>query len=322
MTEKQIYRVFCQTSKTLPIFFYDWWLDVVCGPDNWDVVLFIDKANEIRGVWPFYRKKAFGFQISKHPVLTPFLGIHLLLPSDIKKSVKRYSFQRKVMKQLVEKLPSFHYFRQNFLPEFMNWQPLFLQNFRQTSYYTHLIDLSLEEKDLFANLSSKRRWEIKKAKEQGYQVIESDDIEKLYELSSHAFIRKGIKPPYSLENLKQLDQELRKRNLRKIYFCVDQKNQILAASYIILDQDKAYYLLGGIDHNLETTYPMSLVFWEKICRLKTLISTLDLEGSMPAEIEQLFTEFGGTKRRFYIITKTKSYLIDILYYLLKRKRLS
>ncbi len=322
MTNKQIYRVFCQTTKTLPIFFYDWWLDIVCGSKNWDVILYFDKSGKIKGVWPFYQKKKFGFQVANQPVLTPFLGIHIEYPADIEKSVKRYSFQRKVIKHLSEQLPSFFYFRQNFLPEFENWQPLFWQNFQQTTYYTHLIDLSIDEKNLLANLSGKRRWEVKKAKEQGYRIIESDDIKALYNLSSQAFTRKGLSPPYSLEDLERLDQELSKRGLRKIYFCVNQQQKKLAGSYIVIDRHKAYYLLGGIDHNLDSTYPMSLVFWEKICRLKKLVSTLDLEGSMPAEIELIFTEFGGIKKDFHVITRTKNYMIDLLYYLLKRKRLN
>ncbi len=322
MTDKQIYRVFCQTTKTLPVFFYDWWLDIVCGSDNWDIRLFRDKAGEIRGVWPFYQKFKFGFQIARHPVLTPFLGIHIIYPTGIKKSVKRYSFERKVMKHLSQQLPNFHYFRQNFLPEFENWQPLFWQNFQQTTYYTHLIDLSLDEKNLFANLSGKRRWEVKKAKEQEYRVVELDDLKTLYELSSQAFTRKGLKPPYSLADLERLDKALSKRGLRKIYFCIDQQQKKLAVSYIVIDRHKAYYLLGGIDHKVDSYYPMSLVFWEKISRLKKLVTTLDLEGSMPAEIELIFTEFGGIKKDFYVLTKTSNYFVDLCYYLLKRKRLS
>jgi hypothetical protein len=35
MTNKEKYREFCKNEKNLPIFSKDWWLDAVCGKDNY-----------------------------------------------------------------------------------------------------------------------------------------------------------------------------------------------------------------------------------------------------------------------------------------------
>lgn len=43
--KKDEYREFCLNEKNIPIFSKDWWLDSVCGTDNWDVAL-VKKINK------------------------------------------------------------------------------------------------------------------------------------------------------------------------------------------------------------------------------------------------------------------------------------
>lgn len=320
MTNKQIYRTYCLNSKILPIFFYDWWLDIVCGVDNWDVVLFKDKTGVIRGIWPYYVEKLLGFKVSRHPQLTPFLGIYIDYPSYLKTPNSRYSFDQKVIYGLESQVEKFAYFRQNFIPEFNNWQPLYWKNYYQTSYYTHQIDLTQDLDTLYQNISSKRRWEVRKAAQQ-YEVKESQNLEKLFELSQNSFTRKNITPPYDFATLKNLDQQLKKRNLRKIYFCVDKEQRILAAAYLVKDKEKAYYLLSGIDHDIPSFNPMSLLFWHMIKESKKEVACFDFEGSMPSNIESVFREFGGVKKSIYVISKTRNRIVDIAYLLLKGRRL-
>ena len=39
MTKKEKYQELCKYEKSIPIFSKDWWMDAVCGEDNWDVLL-------------------------------------------------------------------------------------------------------------------------------------------------------------------------------------------------------------------------------------------------------------------------------------------
>ena len=112
-----------------------------------------------------------------------------------------------------------------------------------------------------------------------------------------------------------------KRDLRKIFFCINEQEEVLAGVYIIKDQNKAYYLLGGIDHNIPASYPMSLLFWQMINRMQGVVDCFDFEGSMPNKIELIFREFGGIKKSIYVLSKTSNRLVDIAYLLLKGRRL-
>ena len=74
MNSKEKYRTFCLKNKSVPIFHKDWWLDAVCGVDNWDVILAENKNNEIIAVLPFCIQKKI-FKYIKQPIYTHHLGI-------------------------------------------------------------------------------------------------------------------------------------------------------------------------------------------------------------------------------------------------------
>ena len=39
MTSKEKYIIFAESEANLPIFSKPWWLDSVCGIDDWDVAI-------------------------------------------------------------------------------------------------------------------------------------------------------------------------------------------------------------------------------------------------------------------------------------------
>ena len=59
MTNKEKYSEFCQKEKNIPIFSKDWWLDAVCGENNWDVAL-VEKGGQIMASMPYYTKNIKG----------------------------------------------------------------------------------------------------------------------------------------------------------------------------------------------------------------------------------------------------------------------
>lgn len=65
----------------MPIFSSDWWLDSVCGKDNWDVALY-EKGGRIFASMPYYNIKKAWFNFSIMPKLTQTLGIYIKYPED------------------------------------------------------------------------------------------------------------------------------------------------------------------------------------------------------------------------------------------------
>ena len=62
MTNKEQYEEFCKVEKNIPIFSQDWWLDAVCGSDNWNVAL-VEKGGHIMASMPYFFKKKAIFEI-------------------------------------------------------------------------------------------------------------------------------------------------------------------------------------------------------------------------------------------------------------------
>ncbi|NLM49160.1 MAG: hypothetical protein GX198_10280 [Epulopiscium sp.] len=66
MTNKEKYRELCSINKDIPIFSRDWWMDAVCGQDNWDVLL-VESDGEIIASLPYYIKKRWNLRYITQP---------------------------------------------------------------------------------------------------------------------------------------------------------------------------------------------------------------------------------------------------------------
>ena len=73
MNNKILYNEFCKNNKDFLIFYQPWWLDTVCGPNNWDVLLYI-KNKEILGAFPYFFKKKFGLRLLITPKFSRIMG--------------------------------------------------------------------------------------------------------------------------------------------------------------------------------------------------------------------------------------------------------
>lgn len=289
------YIKFSSAEEQLPIFHQPYWLDTVCGGrKNWDVIL-LEKGNEIVAALPlFYRKK----RILGQPPLTPYLGPYLKFPEG-QKYVTKYCYERDLLEELIMKIPSFKYVKMNFLPERKNWLPFYWNGFSQTTRYTFILR-SLESNYLFDNMKGSIRRQIKKASK-SVHVDFNDDIELFYRINTYTFARQNLNNPYTLDFLKHLDQAV--KNQRIILFGKDNQNNIHAALYLLWDQDRAYYLIGGINPEFRNSGANSLLFWEALKYVSSFVSEFDFEGSMIQPIERFFSTFGAIQTPYFQISK-------------------
>ena len=167
MTNKDRYREHCNNKKTIPIFSTDWWLDAVAGKNNWDVALAFHDS-EIVASMPYVKKRRFGFKLCTLPQFTPYLG------PWIKPSKKKYSKmlgqQKKFFTTLIDQLPKFDYFNQNWSYKQSNWLPFYWKNFSQKSFYTYVIDDLSNLESIWSGFEDNIRWDIGKSKSR-YNLI-------------------------------------------------------------------------------------------------------------------------------------------------------
>lgn len=302
--KKQEYVQFCEAQATIPIFSQPWWLDVVCGSEGWDVVL-AKKKNRVIGSLPYRIQKKGWFKTSTMPPLTQILGPFVCYPPD-QRYQKKLAFEKDVFEQLIDGLPSFHHFSQNFCSSITNWLPFYWKNFEQTTRYTYVLDDIKNHNLLWEKLRENIRRAIRKAEKQ-VTIQETEDPDNLYELVTKTFQRQGKKKPtYSCDFFSKLVKTCLKRRCCKMYLAADQDGLYHAGALIVWDHCKAYYLVGGGDPALRNSGASSLVLWHAIKEASNLVDHFDFEGSMLEPVERFFRAFGSRQIPIFRISKSQS----------------
>jgi len=306
MTNVKKYREFCKIEDTIPIFSRDWWLDLVCGEDNWDVII-CENGGKIVASMPFYTKRKSIFTTITMPKLTQTMGIYIKYPKK-QKYYKKLSWEKKLTIEIINKIPNIDSFSQNFHHTIINWLPFYWNGFNQTIRYTYIIqDISIFELEKKFETDIRRR--RKKSKNAGVEVYESNDIEKFYEVNEKTFKRKGKKIPYSFSFIEKLYNTCKKNNACKVYLAKDIEGNIIAGSFLLYDNSRVYYLMGGIDPNYKDLGGMDIILYESIKFALENGKIFDFEGSMIESIEKYFRSFGAVQQPYFNISKTNSKLL-------------
>ena len=301
---KDIYRKLPEQCEELPIFMQPWWLDLACGKDNWDAVT-VEKSGKIHAALPFFKKSKIGVRLLTQPPLTQFLGPWLRSTGGKNSTI--LARQKDLMFELVEGLPDYDIYTQNWSPDLTNWLPFFWKGFKQTTRYTYVLKNLVDQNFVWDNIAPKIRTDIRKASTRYKLRMKKDPLlEDFLNLNEMTFHRQGKQQPYSRQFVERLDEQCRKQNCRKIFLAEDEGSKIHAAVYIVWDKTKAYYLMGGGDPKLRSSGATSLCLWEAIKYAAQIVDNFDFEGSMMEPVERFIRAFGAVQTPLFNIQKTNS----------------
>lgn len=298
---KKKYRELCE-KEDIPIFSQYYWMNAVCGEENWDVILIEEGGRIVASLPYFYFKENEKWKIQKAP-LTQNNGVKLYYPSNLKVASK-ISFENRVIEKIIlelEKLEISEY-RQYYHYDFKNWLPFYWKNYKQTTRYTYIIE-NTENLDLiYENFDGTIRNYIKKA--QKSVTIKSDlDYKKFYEINRETYIRQGIEIPYSFQTFEKIYKTLKERELVEIFYAEDEFGNIHSAVLYILDKNSVYYLMSGSKIEFRSSQSLTLLIYEGIKLAHKLNKVFDFEGSMKKNIEKFFRQFGAEQKMYFDISK-------------------
>ncbi len=309
-SKKQIYRQLCAEEPTIPIFSQDWWLDVTAGRENWDVAL-VEKHGNILACMPYVSRKRAGLSISTVPPLTYCLG-PWLRPFEAKHA-NQISRQKDLLERLIEQLPPFDHFKQQWHYNQTNWLPFFWRGFEQTTNYTYLLPLPGNHEATWLGLQENIRREVRKASGRGGLQVRHDlPVSAFLPLNKRVFERQRMPAPYSEGFIGALDQACAGHQRRKIFIAQDGHGALHAGVYIVWDHNSAYYLMGGSDPARRNSGAMSLCMWEAIKFASSVTKRFDFCGSMIEPIERFVRAFGGVQTPYFTVSKTTSKLAATL----------
>ena len=306
MINRERYREFCEQEKNIPIFSKPWWLDSVCGKDNWEVLLY-EKGGNIWASMPLFKEKKYMFDIITMPKLTQTMGAYIKYPKG-QKYYKKLSWEKELMNYFISNLPKYDAYNISFSPVIENWLPYYWEGFTQTTRYSYVINNTTIE-ELSKNFETDIRRRRKKADKLGIVVNESDNIKKFYELNKMTFTRQNKTIPYSFEFIKNLYENCKENNSCKIFFAKDIDKNVIASNFLLYDDSTVYYLMGGMDSKYKDMGGMDVIQYESIKFALESGRTFDFEGSMIESIEKYFRSFGAIQQPYFNISKTNSKLL-------------
>lgn len=295
-----------------PIFFQEWWLQTVCQKGTWSYSIVEDNKGLVLGVLPYYCTSFFYQTMIRMPPLTPYLGVWLNPYIKFEKLVKEYSFQSKIVLNLINQLPAVCWYHQIHHPAFQNCYPFFFKGFRQTTRYTYVIS----QQDYSVTLKGMRhnyRRKIKKSNEiiEIKRETEVDDFLKLDALSEY---RNNDDICIDLSIFRKLSKNIFLRNQGLVFNAFDKSSgNLLGSLFVVFDSQAVYLWQLRINRNaLEGMSGCSLILInEAIIFAAEKGLELNFAGSMLPNVEFLNRGFGAERFTAHQLYKASNRLLYI-----------
>jgi hypothetical protein len=286
--------------QTHSVFEQPWWLEAT-APGQWGESV-VKRGDEVVGRLPYAVKKRLGVTVLSHPVLTPTLGPWLR--STPGKYVKQLEDEKHLMAELIEQLPPFHVFQQNFSPAVTNWLPFYWAGFEATPRYTYRIPDITDVDRVWDDCAHNVRRHVRKAaKELSLRTDLGVDV--LVELNHQIFQRQGLRMAYSAEFMHRLDRACAAHDARTLLFAVDARERVHAAAFLVHDTDVTYLLTSGVDTELRSSGAQSLLVWEAIRHAAARSRSFDFAGSMIESVERFNRGFGARQYPYLSVRRTR-----------------
>jgi len=301
-TEKEHYNSFC-AKNYVPIFSQPWWLDAVCGAENWGVHVY-EKSGNYLGAMPYYVEERNGYQIITKAHHSQNNGIIMsYLPKM--KYVSMLDRQEDVINEMcdfIEKLGVDKY-EQQYHYSFTNFLPFKWRGYEALIRYTYVIEDTSDMNKVIADFNYTIRNEIKKA-EKRITIKKDLDIETFYLINKMTFDRQHIEVPFSLKLFKRIDTACSEHDCREILYAEDVEGNIHSVAYLVWDEESVYFLINGSDPRFKSSQANALLIQESIRFASALGKKFDFEGSVIKQIEHAFRSFGAKQKLYFRIFKS------------------
>ncbi len=297
--DKRRYRTLCGNIY-LPIFFQDWWLDIVCQGHSWDVLLYEEDPNVV-AVWPYAVKQRGRISYISMPQFTKFLGPYFLkdFPSQKK---------QRIVAQMLEALPNYPSYAQTMHYQLKNWLPFKWKHFSQTVYYSYVLENILDTGEIWNGIDSDyRNNKIAKAKDL-VSIATRNPANHPYLIFEAPFRRKNMLLPYDRDLFMRIINEATTRNRGKVLWGISSDGEVLAASFIVWDEDYCCYLLATGENDRGRQVGAGVyTTWQTIkYASETLnLKVFDFLGGMAETVEPSRRKFGALQQPYFFIFRHK-----------------
>ena len=295
--DKDMYRDLCGRDLEVPVFYQAWWLDIVCGSNDWQVALYIEDPHVV-AVMPYYLKRISFFDTITMPALTKFMGPFFVRKFDDRKS-------QSILNKLVEALPPVSKFVQTLHYQIKNWLPYKWKGFGQTAYYSYVLRGIKNLDQIWKNIDSDYRNNKIARAEELFEIRENLDFDTLYRLTTEPFERQKIKMPVSRPLLEKIIIAAETRKSGKSFYAIDRQGITTAVVFLIWDRKSCYLLLAGENEDSRSNGGGIYLIWKAIeyASKNLQVNTFDFLGGMSENLERTRRQFGAEQVPYFLVSK-------------------
>lgn len=299
--KRQQYEQFCQKTY-VPIYSKPWWLDSVCGENNWDV-WFYYSGNEIVAAMPYYKEIRGANKYITKALLSQNNGIIFKYPPN-SKIISKQKYEEKVINAACEYINSLKIdvYEQQFHYSFTNWLPFFWNYYTAIVRYTYVIENTKDLESVWQGVSSKCRGIIKKGQKSA-TFKEGLDPDVFYREHEKIFLKQDLKCPISYNTWIKLYRATVENNAGKIIYAETKEGDIASVMFLVWDEKSVYLLLAGSIPEYQALDTYDSLIWEGIKFAHEKGLKYDFEGSVIKRISKSFREFGGEPNPYFRIRK-------------------
>ncbi len=301
MTNKERYEQFCQATY-VPIYSKSWWMDAVCGKENWSVWLY-ESGGNVLAAMPYYKERRGNYNYITKAPLTQNNGI-IFKEDPKRKRVSEAELQEKIINAACAFIEAqgVDAYEQQFQTSFQNWLPFFWNGYTNMLRYTYIIEDISDMDAVWANISSKYKNEIRKGMRMTYVDTEITP-EQFYIEHERIYRRQGKTSPFSIELWMKLYHSCHTHRACQMFCARDNDDNLHALLFLVWDERRVYHILGGYmpEYSRSQAYPALIWHGIEFAHQKGLI--YDFEGSVIQRIATAFRQFGGVPTPYYRIRK-------------------
>lgn len=303
-SERQLYQAFV-TQQKLPVFYATWYLDAVCGNQNWDCIFAHDKDGSLAAIWPFHRKNRLGglLKTLDKPAYCMFFGPWVSGPKMDMNPAKKLSRYNRLLQQLAEKLPEAR-LKRAYLPyEKTNTLALSQIGWESRLYHSYQLPTNQQSSDkIWQRFGPKLRHDLKAYSQLKERIKQVDDIALLLKMdqqfsnykSTNSLRAKDGKLQSTLNKpLSRLlgASEEHQAGIGWLFF---NANEVaIAGIWLVFDKQSAYMILAVSDPTLRSEEKaVTQLIWHAIQWACNKQLTFDFEGSSLVGVEAYYRSWG------------------------------
>lgn len=300
MSAKQCYQRFCEQTY-VPIYSQPWWLDAICGFENWDVWLY-EKGGKILAAMPYYMEQRGEYKYITKAPLTQNNGI--IFREETRKLAKDAAMQEKIINAACDFIESLELdvYEQQFQHSFNNWSPFSWRNYTLLLRYSYIIEDTSDMSKIWDGFTTENRNAIRKG--QRLCSIDSEiSPDQFYREHERIYKRQSLPCPFSEELWLRLYKACEEHDAGRMFCARDENGEINALMFLIWDTRSVYLLMGGAmpEYSGNQAYPALIHHGINIAHDRG--ASFDFEGSMIKRIARSYREYGAIPYPYYRIRK-------------------